>query len=105
MKVAYKINGRVVSREEFMRGAKGLEAGLPYCPNTYTTAKPLLSQSVGCMPREVEKFRKFYREAGLSAVEVRDDGRVAFTSRGDCGRRGLMKLRGLVDGDGGYGDG
>jgi hypothetical protein len=34
-----------------------------------------------------------------------DSGGVELTSRGDRGRRGLLKLRGKIDNDGGYGDG
>ncbi|MHC4716139.1 MAG: hypothetical protein ACYS5V_04160 [Planctomycetota bacterium] len=105
MKVTYKLNGKVVSREEFLENSRGLEGGLPYCPNTYTEAKPLVSVGAGCTRHQVPGFRKFYRDAGLSGVHVRDDGALEFTSRGDRGRRGLLKRRGLIDGDGGYGDG
>ena len=71
----------------------------------YRGDKPLISQGLGCTRRQVPEMREAVKAAGLSAVDVLDDGRVAITSRGSAGRRGLLRLNQLHDCDGGYGDG
>jgi len=71
----------------------------------YSEARPLRSDSLGVMRHQVPEMREFVKSAGLTGVNVLDDGAVTFSCRGNAGRRGLLKLRGLVDKDGGYGDG
>lgn len=71
----------------------------------YREDRPLVSNAMGCMRHQVPEMRKVIERHGLSGIRVRDDGAVEITSRGDRGRRGLLKVRGVYDRDGGYGDG
>lgn len=106
MKVKYKINGKTVSLREFRKHPKIGGKGVAMTTHTtYQAHKPLVSEGLGVLPHQVAEARKVYQEAGLSAVHVCDNGAVEFTSRGNRGRRGLLKLRHKIDLDGGYGDG
>lgn len=105
--ITYKINGKTVSREEWdARKGVGLnlkKQDVPLGTVAYTAANPLLSDGIGCMRCQVPEMREAIREHGIQGVFVRDDGRLEITSR--RGRRDLLRLRGLHDADGGYGDG
>lgn len=100
---AYQLNGREVSREEFLATAPGdwLEAA-PMTANTYRAHDPLISEGLGCMRSQVPEMREVIRRHNIKGVSVRDSGQLEITSR--RGRRELLKVRGLVDGDGGYSD-
>jgi len=95
------VGGKVV---EVKRKRRPVASGIPAI-GAYGEGNPLVSQGLGCMPHQVPEMRQVVKEAGLTGVHVRDDGAVELTSRGNAGRRGLMKLRGFHDNDGGYGDG
>lgn len=69
----------------------------------YSEANPLPSEGLGCMKSQVPEMRRVIRDHGIVGATVRDNGTVEFTSRG--ARRRLMKVRGLRDADGCYGDG
>ena len=100
-----RINGKEVSRKEFFRRRRTGGGGVPMTTHTYNSENPLVSESLGCLPHQVPEMRQIIEREGLTGVNVRDDGAVEFTSRGDTGRRGLMKLRACHDNDGCYGDG
>ena len=66
----------------------------PYCQ----TAAPSQVKS------ERQKLAKYQERGLLTGVRIRNDGSVAFTSRGAQGRVGWMQYRKKVDYDAGYGD-
>ena len=71
--------------------------------NTFTDANPWIGDiGSGVLPSQVEEARELVSSEGLTAVRILDDGRVECTSGGDTGRMGWYKLKGSVDGDGGY---
>jgi hypothetical protein len=99
----YVLNGKKVSREEFLAGATG--EGLksrPRTANTYRDHDPLVSDGLGCLRAQVPEMREFIRRHNIKGVVVRDSGQLEITSR--RGRRELCRERGLCDADGGYGD-
>ena len=71
-------------------------------PATRAYNKPLVSVGAGCHSSQVDEFRAHARGAGLTGVDFTPTGEAVFSSRGQ--RREYLKLRGLVDRDGGYGD-
>lgn len=98
-----KLNGKWVTSAEFHRGGPVGGAGVPAVTNTYSTAKPLVSEGVGCMKAQVPDMRAMLKEHNVQGVAVRDNGQLEITSR--RGRKEVLKLRGLIDNDGGYSDG
>ncbi|MFH1184666.1 MAG: hypothetical protein V1755_06455 [Chloroflexota bacterium] len=100
MKVAYKINGRTVSREEFMRGAKGLEGGAPMIapPSNW----PMVSMAAAVDPSQAAEYNEFYKQNGITGARHRPDGMLELDTRG--ARREMLRARGLHDNDGGFGD-
>lgn len=77
--------------------------GVPMIAATYTEHSPLMSDGLGCMRSQVPELRETIRKHGIQGAEVTNSGQVRFTSR--RARKELLKVRGLVDNDGGYGDG
>lgn len=101
--MSYRLNGKRVTREEFLAGAKKDWLGSPpRTANTYREHDPLISEGLGCMKSQVPEMREAIRAHGIKGVVVRDNGQLEITSR--RGRAELCKLRGLADADGGYGD-
>jgi hypothetical protein len=94
--IAFDKNGRVIAND-------AADGRLSSC-KTYSESDPLISEGLGCMKHQVPEMRRAVERHGLTGVRVRDNGSVELTSRGDAGRRGLLRMRGLVDNDGGYGD-
>jgi hypothetical protein len=105
--IAYRINGKSVTKEEWdARRGVGLDLSkreVPLGTVAYSESKPLISQSLGCLPRQVPEMRRVLKERGIRGARVLNDGAVELVSR--SGRRELSALRGLHDNDGGYGDG
>lgn len=64
--------------------------------------KPLVSTSAAVPSYQVDSFNKKIKDAGISGAYHRKDGNVVFESRN--ARNQYLKLRGLKDGDGSYGD-
>lgn len=95
----YKINGREVTRREFLRKRVG-GSGAPMASQAYSM--PLISDGIGCMKAQVPALRELVRRHNIQGVKVKDNGQLEITSR--RGRRELLRARGLVDNDGGYGD-
>ena len=100
----WKINGKVVAKKDFNKGNKWNGDDVPRrrAPQTYQADNPLVSESLGCMPGQVKEYRESIKEAGITGVNVRDNGQAVITSKG--GRNGLLKLHNKHDLDGGYGD-
>ena len=97
----YVMNGKEVTRDEFLAG-KRWELKTPMTANTYRDHDPLLSDGIGCMKSQVSEMREVIRKHNIKGVIVRDSGQLEITSR--RGRKELLRVRGLADADGGYGD-
>jgi len=103
--ISYRINGKTVSKREWdRRKGRGLGGGAPMGTLAYSESKPLVSEALGCMKHQVPEMRQAVERAGLSGVRVLKNGAVEITTRGERGRRGLLKMRGLHDAEAGYGD-
>ena len=101
--VKYKINGQEVTKEEWdARKGVGLKGGVPMGTVAYRADKPLLSDGLGCMKSQVPEMRQAIKQNGIRGVYVKDNGQLEITSR--RGRRDLLRMRGLHDGDAGYSD-
>ena len=99
----YVVNGKTVSREEFLQSKTADWLAGPFMTaHTYREHDPLLSDGIGCMKSQVPEMRAAIRKHGIQGVTVRDSGQLEITSR--KGRKELLKMRGLHDSDGGYGD-
>ena len=75
----------------------------PMVSNAYRAHDPLVSDGLGCMTGQVSEMRDEIKKRNIKGVLVRDNGQLEITSR--RGRAEVCKMRGLVDSDGGYGDG
>ncbi len=62
---------------------------------------PMLSSGMGVHPKDIKKAMASARQHGV-AVEYNSDGRAIIRSRQD--RKNLMKISGIHDRNGGYGD-
>ena len=101
--IKYKINGKEVTKAEWdSRKGVGLRGGVPMGTVAYTESKPLISEGIGCMRSQVPEMREVIRQHNIKGVSVRDNGSLEITSR--RGRRELLRVRGLADAEGGYGD-
>ena len=98
-----KLNGKEVTPAEFHRRGKVGGGGIPMVTRTYRDHAPLISDGLGCMKSQVDDMRAAVAKRGIHGVRVLDNGQLEFTSR--RGRRDVLEMRGLVDGDGGYSDG
>ena len=105
-----KINGKSVTPEEFHRGGKIGGEGIPMFAGTaYSTAKPLVSEALGCMKSQVPDMRRLIETEGIKGIQITDSGQAEITSR--RGRNHLMRVLSEIRGnqyhdiDGGYGDG
>lgn len=100
----YIVNGKEVDREEFTAGASKdwLQSRRIITPNTYRDHDPLISDGAGCMKAQVPELREAIRKHGIKGVTVRDSGQLEITSR--QGRKELLRMRGMCDNSGGYGD-
>lgn len=100
----YVVNGKEVTQEEFSRKpAKSGWLDAPFMTaHTYRDHDPLLSDGLGVMKAQVPEMRQAIRKHGIQGVTVRDSGKLEITSR--QGRKELLRMRGFVDNDAGYGD-
>lgn len=98
-----KYNGRFVTEAELdqLMPKKKLE-GPVMTANTYSEHDPLISDGCGVMKSQVGEMREAIKRHGIQGAEVHDNGQIRFTSR--RARKELLKMRGLVDNDAGYGD-
>lgn len=97
----YRINGKEVSRQEFLKGARA--NGIPPMTNTYRGHDPLISDGLGVMKAQVPEMREAIARRGIQGVRVKDNGQLEITSR--RGRKEVLRMRGFVDNEGGFGDG
>jgi len=101
--VKYTLNGKEVTREEFLKGANDDFLKAPaLTSNTYSQHDPLLSEGLGCMKSQVKDLRDVIRKHNIQGVQVKNSGQLEITSR--QGRKELLRVRGLVDADAGYSD-
>ena len=104
-KIIYRYNGQEVTQEELARlmppKPNWLEAP-PMASNTYSEHDPLLSDGCGVMKSQIKEARDAIRQHGIRGAAVLDNGKIRFTSR--QGRKEFLKMRGLNDLDGTYGD-
>ena len=99
----YVLNGKPVTREEFLKGANDDFLKAPaLTSNTYSQHDPLKSDGLGCMKSQVKDLRDVIRKHNIQGVQVKESGQLEITSR--RGRKELLRVRGLVDNEAGYGD-
>ena len=99
----YSLNGKEVTREEFLKGANDDFLQAPaMAANTYSAHDPLVSDGLGCMKSQVSDLRQVIRKHNIQGVAVKNDGQLEITSR--RGRKELLRVRGFCDNDGSYGD-
>jgi hypothetical protein len=97
-----KLNGKWVTPSEFHRGGPVGGVGVAMIANTYSTAKPLVSDGLGVMKAQVSDMRAAIQSKGIVGAHVRDNGQIEFTSR--KARKQVADMRGLHDNDGSYGE-
>lgn len=96
-----KLNGQFVTPAEFHRCRPVGGKGIPMVTGTaYSTAKPLVSEGLGCMKAQVPEMREAIRKRGIVGATVMDNGQIEFTSR--RARKQVADMRDLHDNDGGY---
>ena len=104
-KVAFKLNGKSVSRDEFLATAppkKNWFSEPPVVSNTYSEHDPLINQGGGVMKSQVQEGRDLIRKHNIQGVQVRNDGSMRYTSQ--RGRKEWHNRRGMHDLDGGFSD-
>ena len=97
----YKLNGKVVSREEFMKGNKGFDFGSGKFNTVATTAWPLVSDAMAVLPEQIGEAMALDRQLGVQA-DFTKEGQPIFRSRGH--RKEYCQAHGFFDRNGGYGD-
>lgn len=65
-------------------------------------SRPLASLAASVTADKAQEYNEFYRKHGITGAEHDQSGRLTFSSRKE--RAKCLKLRGLVDFDGGYSD-
>lgn len=101
--MTYTLNGKPVTREEFLKGANNDFLKAPaMVSDTYSEHDPLKSDGLGCMKSQVPELRSVIKKHNIQGVQVKNDGQLEITSR--RGRKELLAVRGLVDNEAGYGD-
>ena len=97
--IQYRINGQVVSRKSFMRGARGIES-VPM--TTPPGCWPRWSDAAGIHPNQVDEARQSDLAQGVSAEYCRKTGQVKFESRRH--EKQCLEAWGLYHLNGGYQD-
>lgn len=95
----YFINGVESSKEEFEEAFPPKPFGVPGAPSL--TGWPKISDVAGVHRSQVEEVAEYDRKNGVP-TDYTPDGAVIFRDRGH--RRDYMKLHGIHDRQGGYGD-
>ncbi len=97
----YKVNGKVVTEEEFTEGSPGIDLDTaPMVPNTYRTDKPMISESLGCKKSQVPEMREDLRRRGITGAKVLDNGQVEITCPN--AHKEVLKMRGKKNVDEGF---
>lgn len=103
--IVRKYNGRTVTKEELdklLPPKKDWLEAPPMAADTYSEHDPLISEGCGVMKSQVKEARDAIRQHGIVGVAVHDNGQMRFTSR--RARKEWLRVRGLNDNDGSYGD-
>lgn len=95
------IDGRPATQAEVDAAFPAKPLGVPMHGGNTSSAWPLYSDALAVHPSQIEQARARNRKRGV-AVDYLPDGRAILTDRG--ARRDLMKLEGVHDNHGGYGD-
>ena len=96
----YKLNGQLVSREEFLAGSKGFCFGEDTA-TPHPAGWPMASESLGCHPDQIQESVDYAREKGVP-TDFTPDGRPICDSPGH--RKRYCEALGYYDRNGGYGD-
>lgn len=99
-KIGYSINGKRVTRQEFLKHRRKGKAGVPMISKAYS--RPLVSTNLGIHPDDVAKENENLQREGETGMHFRKDGKAVFTSRAARARE--LRRSGLHDCDGGYSD-
>jgi hypothetical protein len=104
-KVAFKLNGKSVTRDEFIADCKNdnwFNEPPAMASNTYSEHDPLISDGCGVMKSQVKEAREVAKKYGIVGMAVMPNGQIRFTSR--RARKEWLRVRGHADMDGGYSD-
>ena len=109
-RVAYYVNGKEVTAEEF--GVDSKDDWLSAPPMISTACRqnnPRMSESMGVLPNQVPAERARLQErkdrGELTGVNILDNGLIEYTCNGEQGATGWQRYRGnKVNLDGGYSD-
>lgn len=101
--MVYKLNGRVVSKEEFFAEKKGiediLESGIMMSQGT---GYPYYSTAMGVNPLQIKEATEVLKKAGFKNPEFNELGDLKVESRAH--KKKLCRHFGLFDRDAGYSD-
>lgn len=99
-KQTYWIDGREVSKGQFKKAFpdRSLE-GNGDCITAWK--RPILSDALAVHRSQIAEVSELYRQQGVN-VDHLEDGRPVIRDRGQ--RREMMRIRGVHDNNGGYGD-
>ncbi len=103
-KTRYYLDGKEVTKEEFdlaVPDAPKAQEGA--APGNRPWTRPILSDALAVHPDQVDEVMARNREHGLEIEYEREFGRPILKDRDQ--RRRLMKIEGVHDRNGGYGDG
>lgn len=103
--VVYKLNGKAVTKQqldELVPPKPDWLTSPPMVSNTYTEHNPLISEGCGVHRSQVGETRELIRQHGIRGAAVTDGGQIQFTSR--RARKEFLRMRGMADLDGMYGD-
>jgi len=104
-KVAFKLNGKSVTRDEFIADCKNdnwFNEPPAMASNTYSEHDPLISDGCGVMKSQVGEAREMIARHRIQGAKVLNNGQVRFTSR--RARKEWLQRRGLNDQDAGWSD-
>lgn len=90
---AYLVNGKSVSREEFLQDARGIQAGDECLPGQASAGWPRLSNSIGVHPSQINEAMEKSRRQGCP---------LTFNAKGQAiiegpGHQRQLRRLGIVD--------
>ena len=100
--VSYEIDGRPATEEEVAEAFPPKPIGCPLQAQT-PTCWPMESDALAVHPKQIAEAMERDRRHGIKGVSYRpEDGTCILADRG--ARRDKMRLQGVHDNQGGYGD-
>lgn len=79
MATDYRLNGRSVTREEFLKNSRGITAG---APQRYGDVfRVIESEAMACHSSQVAEQNEYVKKNGIRGVEFRPDGTAVCHSR------------------------